>query len=441
MPGIQISGGPPVPQAIIRVMHSERGGPKLMLAIGILLRVVVFLFLAPSNNDDHGDVIRLLVERGHLPTLWDTLQAQHPPLYYLLAAPIWHWTASFKAVQLLSLVFSIATLLVLYHLVYQTPLIPDERARTYGFLIACFLPQFVMFSLYVSNDTLAILLGNLAILQAWRYFQSGSLRDEALLGALTAAGLLTKLTFLAYLPVFAALVWWVRGRDRRALLAAAAFFTLTFAAGSYKLADNYARFGDPMITGLDRRFHYRNLQQHADTYRGILSYLDFNVANLIREPVLSTSTSGSYPLILYATFWYQYIPESSFIGNRSAPWKYLGSVIYIVGLLPTAVCLVGWLGCLWGGLPARPAGDSLMRYLSALLILFTGLMFVPAMLKYHVWSVVQARYLFPAMFACIAVFAEGMRVASRARPALSVCMWVLAALFAVYFASECLRWV
>jgi 4-amino-4-deoxy-L-arabinose transferase-like glycosyltransferase len=83
-----------------------------MLPVGILLRIVVFLFVAPINNDDHGEVVRLLVERGRFPALWDTLQAQHPPLYYLMAAPFLRATGSYKGVQLLSLAFSIATLLV-----------------------------------------------------------------------------------------------------------------------------------------------------------------------------------------------------------------------------------------------------------------------------------------------------------------------------------------
>ena len=67
----------------------------------------------PINNDDHGEVVRLLLQRGRMPTLWDTLQAQHPPLCYLLAAPLLRLTGGNKGVQLLSLVCSIATLLVL----------------------------------------------------------------------------------------------------------------------------------------------------------------------------------------------------------------------------------------------------------------------------------------------------------------------------------------
>jgi hypothetical protein len=222
-------------------------------------------------------------------------------------------------VQLLSLWFSIATLLVLYHLIYHTPLIPTERARTYGFVFACLLPQFVMFSLYLSNDSLTILLGNLAILQTWRAIERPTRTRWILLAIVTGLGMLTKLTFLAFVPVLAGLVFRITGRGRRGLLAAVAFVALTMSTGGYKLVENYVNFRSPMITGPDPRFHIRFAREHAESYRGLASYLDFNIFQLVPKPALSKATYGSYPVILYATFWYQYIPESNFIGDRSRP--------------------------------------------------------------------------------------------------------------------------
>jgi hypothetical protein len=420
-------------------MGSERAASKGLLAAAIALRILVYIFLQPINNDDHGAVIQYIVDHHRLPTVADTLQAQHPPLYYLIASPVLKATGSLKMVQLLSLWFSIATLLVLYHLIYHTELIANVRARTYGFLFACFLPQFVMFSLYVSNDSLTILLGNLAILQAWRAIRRPSWQQWLLLAIVTALGMLTKLTFLAFVPVFCGLVFWMEGRGRRGLVAA--FGALVMALGSYKLIENYVNFRSPMITGLDPRFHIRFASEHALTYRGAASYLDFNVFKLVPEPVLAPATYGSYPVIFYATFWYQYIPESNFIGDRSRPTMYLGSVIYLLGLVPTAVFLLG----LWSSLREHPAGAAgLARLVCVLLMLFTGLMFVPAVVKYHVWSIVQARYLFAAMFGCLVTFGAGVEMVGRHRAmrvALAACMTALTGVFLLYFAIECAHWM
>ena len=422
-------------------MRTARDISKPILIVAILLRVVIFLFLNPHNNDDHAAVVRYWVDHGRFPTLWNTLQAQHPPLYYAILVPIWKVTQSDKGMQVFSLVCSVATLFVLYHFLYHSSLIQNPRGRLYGFLMVCFLPQFVMFNLYISNDTLTIFLGSLAILQAWRYIQSRRRRDLILFALINVIGLYTKLIFLAYLPVFAAVVFIVEGRSRRALVTAALFFGLTFAAGSYKLIDNYMRFGDPMATGLDHRFNYPNIRAHARSYRGIWSYIDINIFKLIPDPVLSDNTSNSLPCVFYGTFWYQYIPESNFIGNRSRPTMYIGSAIYIAALLPSLVFLLGWVVSLK---PAKLEGAALMRCMSAFLVLFTGLMFLPAEIKYHIWSQAQARFLFPAIPACCAVFAEGVAIVERRtvlRWALAVCMWVLVALFLFYFFTECRYWL
>jgi 4-amino-4-deoxy-L-arabinose transferase-like glycosyltransferase len=414
---------------------------KYLLAAGILLRVVVFLFLAPLNNDDHGAVVRYIVDHGRLANVSEILQAQHPPLYYLLAAPVLKYGGSYKFVQLLSLWFSIVTLLVLHHLIYRTGLIANARARTYSMLVACLLPQFVQFSLYLSNDSLTILLGNVAILLLWLYMQRPDRGRLIALGAVTGLGLLTKLSFLAYLPVLVVAVFWYGGRGSRGLRAAALWLLLTLTLGSYKIVENLVLFGAPMVTGLDRRFHYRFAWEQAETYRGLASYVDLNVLKLVKDPVLSHSTEGAYPVIFYATFWYQYIPESNFIGNRRRPSMYLGSVIYVVASWPTAVFLIG----LWKSLRApRTTLVEQARWIFVVLMLLTGLMFLPAVMHYHVWSTVQARYLFPAMFGCLVTFSAGVEAVERYRAgalALQGCMWGLVLLFLYYFGSECGRWI
>ena len=320
---------------------------QYLLIAGILIRVVVYIFLAPLNNDDHGQVIQYLVDHGRLANVSQILQAQHPPLYYLIAAPVWKFTGNYKLVQLLSLWFSIATLLLLHHLIYRTELIAGARARTYTMLFACFLPQFVQFSLYLSNDSLTILLGNAAILLLWRYMVRPDRGRLIALAVVTGLGLLTKLTFLAFLPVLVCVVFWYGGLGRRGLPCGRVWLVITLALGSYKIVENFVIFRSPMVTGLIFRFT-TEVPRLRRGYRGLPSYLDFNVFKLVPNPALSSSTEGSYPLIFYATFWYQYIPESSFIGNRSRPSMYLGSVIYMVGIWPTAVFLIG----LWKSLRA-----------------------------------------------------------------------------------------
>jgi 4-amino-4-deoxy-L-arabinose transferase-like glycosyltransferase len=142
-----------------------------------------------------------------------------------------------KVVQALSLACSIATLLVLYRLIYRERLIESPRARLYSLLVVCFLPQFVMFSLYISNDAPIFLLGAMAILQTYLYISAPGWKQLSLLSLVTGLGLLTKATFLAFVPPLLALIVLVGWRERQAwqatLIRGMLFLGITLALGSY----------------------------------------------------------------------------------------------------------------------------------------------------------------------------------------------------------------
>ena len=106
----------------------EREHARALLLLGIAVRVLTYFFLSPQNNDSHAEMVRFIVDNGRLPSILETPEAQNPPLYYVLAAPLWAWSGSLKVVQLLSLACSIATLIVLYHLIYREGLL-ESAAR------------------------------------------------------------------------------------------------------------------------------------------------------------------------------------------------------------------------------------------------------------------------------------------------------------------------
>ncbi len=169
--------------------------------------------------------------------------------------------------------------------------------------------------------------------------------------------------------------------------------------------------------------------------------------SLLESPIRSPATNGSYPLLLYGSFWYQHIPESNWTGNLHGRLRYLGSAIYAVALIPTAFFLLG-LAALGKRLPefgrrfnrSRPADQRLLTiYAAAAVWLTTLAMLLLAIDKYHVWSIMQCRFLFPALFGGLGAFAAGVESVGRSRlPAvvLKVAMIFLLQLFALYFVSE-----
>jgi len=414
---------------------------------GIAVRLLTFWFLAPSNNDYHAGVIQYIVKYRRLPpTLTPHLpQAQHPPLYYLLASPWLAWSGSLKAVQLFSLACSIAALSLLYRLICRERLIESPQARFYSLLLVCFLPQFVMFSLYISNDTLVFLLGAAAVFQAYRYISAPGWKPLVLLSVVAGLGLSTKATFLAFVPpllILIAVMGWTQIQAPQAILRSLAFLGIVFVLGSYKFIDNYVRYGRVSLNAMD----FPSKPVDTMYYRGPISFVDVNIARLLASPVASPSTGGAYPVLLYGTFWYQHIPESNFTGNAYPRTRHIGVAIYALAAAPSAVFFLGLIA-LAAGLPRflknfRRHPDAARRltvYLAAAVWLTCLASLFITVAKYHWWPIMQGRYLFIAMIGGCGIFAAGVEMAERWRPAavvLEAAMLALACLFLLYFSTE-----
>jgi 4-amino-4-deoxy-L-arabinose transferase-like glycosyltransferase len=442
-------------QGVLEVKPVEALPPRqvagrISLALGIVLRIVVFWFLDPLNNDvGHLDVIKYIVEHRALPAATASFESYQPPLYYLLAAPFYAASGNVKWIQLLSLVFSILTLLVLHRLLYVYKLLADPRACRYAFLMACFLPQFVMFGLYVSNDALAVLIGATIVLQVVRFVATPTIWQAILLALLVSLGLLTKATFLAFLPVLfvlAAFVLLRRGYSaRKAFAAALALFLLAGGLGSWRFVQNYREVKDPFVSNLDSGHDWVIAQQSS--YRGAISFFDVNLWKLLRSPSVSPKTEGAYPLLLYGTFWYQHISESNFLGSSSAPFYYLGSVIYVLALAPSLVFVFG-LFLLLKRLPRFVTSCDLSQsedqrllvgFVAVMFLLGNLLLIIAVALKYHVWTLMQGRLLFPSFCGLLVPFGVGaseLALKSPASMVLKVAMVALVACFFLYFASE-----
>jgi hypothetical protein len=422
----------------------------MLLALGIAVRMLVFWFLYPLNNDaGHFDVIRYIVEHRALPAAAANFESYQPPLYYLLAAPLYAASGNLKWVQVLSLAFSILTLLVFYRLFYIDNLLADQRSCRYAFLLACFLPQFVLFGLYVSNDSLAVFVGAIIVLQVVRFVATPAIQQAVFLALLVSLGLLTKATFLAFLPalfVLAAFVLLRRGYSaRKAFAAALALAMLAGGLGSWRFVQSYREVRNPFVSTLDSSHKWVIAQQSS--YRGAVSFLDMNLLKLLVSPSVSPKTEGAYPLLLYGTFWYQHIPESNFIVSGSAPFYYLGSVIYVFALVPSLVFGFG-LFLLVKRLPrfvttfdlSQREDQLVLVGLVTVLFLFGNLaLIIVVALKYHVWSLMQGRLLFPSFCGLLVPFGVGASALADkdlTRMVLKVAMLALLGCFFLYFASE-----
>lgn len=397
---------------------------RTLLIAAIALRVITCAVLGPTGSDHHYEVIEAILRDGRLPMAEAYAQAFHPPAYYLLSLP-WAMLGGDRLVEVFSLLLSIANVWLLFGLLRK--FIDDDRARLHAMALVAFLPQFVLYSILVSNDTLAILIGTLALLAALRFESDPRPSNAALAGLVAAFGLLTKGTLIGQAAVLFLVVAVARRRGRPALHITI-FIALTLLLGSYHFVENQRRYGRPVVHGMD--FGQSWVEAQRPTITGARSLIDVDVTKLLREPYAERRAGGwtnpqSVPLLFYATFWHPYIPVSNF----RASWQWtplLAQATYVLAIPATLLIFAGWLVA-----ARRPRAWIPLAFLAANLAIVMA-----AGVKYDAWSNFQSRLLFPSFAAIAFGYAWGIERSSRLARFVDVACMALYAAFLTYFAIE-----
>ena len=407
-----------------------------LLALGVALRVAIFFLASPFNADDHLAVIDWIVGHRALPVSNLLQQSYHPPLYYLLMTPLRALApASAWPVHLASLAMSCATLVLLRRLM-DDPLVVaanvSRAVRVATFALVATLPQLAMFGSFISNDPPSQLIGTLLFVATLRYAREPTFRRLIVLAVLVGLGLLTKGTFLLSGFALAPVVWRIAG-PRRAVIFCCAWLAL----GSFKYVDNAARLGRPFVHNQEMNFR---TPYARSIWHGPSTIYDVNVATLVRYPVIRPGRPTSYPLMLYATFWYAHLGDSSFRGNVSG-YDAVGRATYALAVAPTLAFLLGCAAAIvrlpsaWRG--RAPADVAL----AAALALFVAnlVVIVAAGVRFDVWEAFQGRLLFPSIGPMAVLFLLGTRrlpTVRAARGAMLACCWGVVACGVLYFLVE-----
>ncbi|HET7090207.1 MAG TPA: DUF2142 domain-containing protein [Anaerolineae bacterium] len=317
-----------------------------------------------------------------------------PPLYYLLAAPVYALTGGdLLAMRMMSVALGGALIAVTYLVVCAIkPDRPDLALGTAAFV--AFVPQHVAMMSSVNNDSLAELLLALILLQTFRVVKAGKeseLKELLVLGVLLGLGLVTKTTdYLAVPIVLVALLLPALHRQPRNTQHATRntyHMLLVFAPalliGSLWWFRNINVYGDFDVLGL---------QRHGAVVAG--------------QPLTAgwIASMGFGPFLLGAltktfhSFWGQF----GWMGVPMPEWVYLG-----LGVL-SLIALAGWL------LPVRPRRPvSHAAILLTLLVFFT----FAAYIWYNLTFVQhQGRYLFPALIPLGLGFSIGIACWTRVLP-------------------------
>ncbi len=185
-------------------------------------------------------------------------QAQHPPLYYELVAPVFGWwrqTFGFRAavyfIRLLNVLFAGLAMLLLL-----TPLraaFREESLRRMVALAISLSPAFLACISRVANDPLAMLFGGVAIWLLTRWQTSLSpIVNATLVGVMLGLGTLTKLTMMSLLPAASlfplCLAWCSKVNWRVARLSVAVILGAFLTVVLPHVLDCLQNFGTPFLS-------------------------------------------------------------------------------------------------------------------------------------------------------------------------------------------------
>lgn len=341
----------------------------------LILALTLRLGLALVNrqaNDDHMEVIHLIIETHQLPDMSQCRECFQPKLFYAIAAAlldvgaVQNPTAQIIFIQLLNFFAGVATLGVVYQFIKEYP--STNRALTLTvFALVALNPKLIAINAQASNDTFVILFGTLALYSTIYFFKKPGTKPFALIILSLLLAVSTKvvgwIVFIAIFISFLIFLWTTE--KRKATIATYTFILLvavpllTIANPLSEVVTNTQKFGTPLANHRDPlplpAFFHQTFEYKQYYFRpGIVSIQDgfftFKLDDLLEFPLITNELDKfpphrtSFWTILYAdshSLHFQNWPPSWQTQDREG--FLVSRAIFILALVPTFLLAWGFL--------------------------------------------------------------------------------------------------
>lgn len=442
---------------------------KIFIAI-FILSLCLRLGLALVNleaNDDHMEVVRMILNSRQLPGLGDCRECFHPKLFYASAAGllqifgIHNHSAQIRFIQFVNFLVGALVLALVWKFIQEFPS-KNEPAKLTAFAVFALNPKLIAINSQASNDSFVILFCTAALFFAYRFLKDLDRSYLWLMILVLLLAISTKITawvtFAAIISAFVLRAWTEQDNRNTVLLYLSMMIIfvpmITIVNPLSQFVSNYQKYGFP-VTNTTSPLPLPTFSQPTTTDReynfrpGIVSiqdgFLTFKLIDLLQYPLITNGQFGYPPQ--RTSFWTMLYADihSLHFQNWPPSWQVPGTKgfnlsrgVFILGLLPAGMCILGFLleiaTCLRGLFERNKllAVDGLFLAGSCGYVLFLML----CALLFREFSFIKFIYILPGLLAFIWLFLRGAEATlqwlSRARWVSLLANLAIAALLGLY---------
>lgn len=385
----------------------------------------IYLFLNPFNYDGtqmYSEIERIHNSDNSISNLLHSQQTLHPPLYFSLAS-LFYSTEDPRTTQIFSFICYSLTLILFLLLIKRFSFL-TTRDKVILLLFFGLLPELVIQSKFISNDTLAILFGGLLFYFVWNYSYKPNIKNGILISIITALGLLTKASFVMFLPgVIFALFYTPFKKiifSKKQIIYLIIIFILCISIGSVKYLENLKKNDNP-FTG--SKEYYSGFE---DRYK-----LGFNSNNSIQTDLI---IAKNMVIQIYRDFWFPSLEINPLLKEN---FSKVGNSILALSIIPTLLIIFGAILVIKNlrksMLPLEKF--ELFSLINIMCIVF-GTLF--AAFWFDNRPFLQARYLLPSIFGIMIIMKKGLE-SSNNKEIVEYFLVILMTLFFIYLTGTILQ--
>jgi hypothetical protein len=395
-----------------------------LLSAGLRLGLVLF---NRESNDNHFEVIQLILKTNRLPEKADCWECYQPKLFHYASAAFLRLTGLEKtnpgsmilAVELLNYTAGLITLLVIGLFLYR---LPGENGflRVIIFGIVALNPGLIGINSQATNDTFAILFSTLALYFTYAFLLKKRPITLLMMLLFVVLGICSKTNvWITAIAILLALLIqaWVKNQNRaRRLLIAGLFGAATVLVSLLNPLNQYIpnnrEYGSPILLNIDKQPWPHFFKQTSSLRPGIRSIQDgiltFKFSDLLRYPRIDHANSYSPNR---TSLWAQIYGRANSVHFPNWPesWATIGDqgfalsrAIFLLALLPTLLLLAGFFTEIYLTIKSiikRDQSTAEATYFGLTALACTGfvLFIILYSVEYRDFSVMKEIFLYPAM--------------------------------------------